>query len=301
MKYTIAAAVVIVLAVAGYFLLRSPVIAPEQQATARPKSQDAKSEAPQTAPDTKLNMNPTEDPTPGPGFDRSIPPAPMDVNAIPLNAKSKPIITRTGARLSTALKDENYYVTYVPQPDVHMTKLDTAVEGKNFGFEVQRFGQSTSQEITSGFHVERAGEIVAAAIAQQLDSMGYQVALDLTEALITLREKLDGKFDIDPASFQARVAIAGDVRFWIEHLQNGKEYQTLAKIDLNVRLRGVRGGESTELFKRRVEDKESSSSDSLTGSSDRARMVAHLLLHRVIQALVTDADLETALVRFVSP
>ena len=84
-----------------------------------------------------------------------------------------PIVTRSGGRLVAAVRDQAYYVRYEPLPDLRLDRFARALGGNSFGFEVLSFERLSSEQVPLGFHVERAGEIVAAAIALQLERMGF--------------------------------------------------------------------------------------------------------------------------------
>jgi hypothetical protein len=199
-----------------------------------------------------------------------------------------------------AIRDQNYYVRYEPQAGLRLAALDRAVQGKSFAFEVLPFRQIDAERVPSGFHVERSGEIVSAALALQLDRMGYQVALELAKALAPLQERLGDRFKIDLAAFALKASFSGDVRFRIAHAATDGRHQTKANLDVSVVLTGERQGRAVEIYRRDVGEVELLTGEGPAGASDRARTAAAGVVGRFVRTLFTDPRLQTSLVAFVS-
>lgn len=199
-----------------------------------------------------------------------------------------------------AIRDQSYYVRYELQAGLRLAALHRAASGKSFAFEVLPFRQSDAQPVPGGFHVERAGEIVAAALALQLDQMGYRVGLELAKALAPLQERLGDRFKIDLDAFALKASFSGDVQFWVAHPARDGRYETTARLVVSVVLSGDRAGRAAEIYRRVVVDFETLQAEGPAGASERARRAAAAVLQRFVRTLTTDPRLEAALVSFVS-
>jgi hypothetical protein len=211
----------------------------------------------------------------------------------------EPLLTRTGGRLVGAIRDQNYYVRYEPQAGLRLATLDRAVQGKSFAFEVLPFRQIDAEPVPGGFHVERAGEIVSAALALQLDRMGYRVALELEKALAPLQERLGDRFKIDLSAFRLKATFLGDVRFRVAHGAEGGSHRTTASLDVSVVLTGERQGRAVAVYRRHVGEVEVVTGEGAAGASDRARTAAAGVVGRFVRTLLGDPRLEAVLVAFV--
>ena len=210
-----------------------------------------------------------------------------------------PILTRAGARLVGAIRDQNYYVNYKPQAGLRLARLDSAVAGRSFAFEVMPFEQDDSQALPGGFHVERAGEIVSVAIALQLDRMGYQVGMQLARALAPLQERLGDRFKIDLEAFGFKATFSGDVLFFVTHARENR-HETTARMAVVVALAASKGAQSQVIYQPSMKDSEVATSETLAGASDRARSAAAAVVQRFVKTLLGDPRLEQALVAYVS-
>jgi hypothetical protein len=224
--------------------------------------------------------------------------APRPTTAVPPGFESggaaaapPPMLTRTGGRTAAAIRDQGYYVLYEPQPSKHLAR----VSPRALAFEVLPFRQNADEPVADGFHVERAGEIVSAALALQLESMGYTVSLELAEALADLRDRLDDRFRVDVARFGAVASFGGDVRFQVRHTRQEARHVTTGAIDVAARLTVRRAGRSRLAYERRIRETESAEGASLGGASDRARSVAAGAVQRFVRTLLGDPRLEQAL------
>jgi hypothetical protein len=224
-------------------------------------------------------------------------PTPMPTRWAPLLAPAGAgVLTRTGGRLVAAIRDQSYYVRFEPWPGMRLARLDRTIAGKSFAFEVLPFEQDISEHVPGGFHIERAGEIVPAAIALQLEQMGYQVGMELSKALRPLRERLGDRFKIDLSQFRMRTTFSGTVRFFVTHSGQAGRYDTVAILDADVTVASAR---DLALYRRRIRESETVSAETLAGASERARAAATAVLSRWVGTLLGDPALEQSLIGYV--
>jgi hypothetical protein len=207
-----------------------------------------------------------------------------------------PPATRTGGRLVAAIRDQAYYVSYEPQGGVRLKKLHDAVRGKDFAFEVAEFEQDASVPAPEGFHVERAGEILAAAIALQLEAMKFKVGMQLPRALAPLQAQLGDRFRIDLERFPLRASFSGRVRFTVAHARSGDAFVTTASLGASVQVAAPDRG---FLYGRDLQESASASAGTMSGASDRARSTASAAVVRLVAALFSDPQLESSLLAYV--
>jgi hypothetical protein len=204
-------------------------------------------------------------------------------------------VLRTGARLVAAVRDQAYYVECAPRPDLAWPRLRRAASGKSFGFEVFIFDDHSSVMAAGSFAVERAGEIVAVAVARQLEAMGFPVGIDLGQALKPTRDELGERFKVDLGRLARRASISGMVNFIVKHTAPEGRFATRADLVVVV---GLGDASGQRLYDRRVSTSATVVGERLDGASQRARKTAGDALQKFLAAFVGDAKLEEVLVAY---
>jgi hypothetical protein len=211
------------------------------------------------------------------------------------------LVLRTGGRLVAAIRDQSYYVEYAPQRGLRWPRLSRAASGKQFGFEVLMFASRPRAVPPGGFAVERAGEIVAVAVARQLDAMGFRVGIDLGPTLKPLRDELGDRFRIDLDGLALKATVSGGVHFVVQHRTLAQHttpndaFETRADLDVTLFLIDRAG---RPLYARRVTESASLVARALEGAAERARAVAAQALQRFLGTAFRDARLEEALLEY---
>jgi hypothetical protein len=156
------------------------------------------------------------------------------------------------------------------------------------------FEQDTLGSVAGGFHVERAGEIVTAAIALQLERSGYPVGVRMGRAPGQAEDR--SRIDLD--RFVLTATFSGKVRFTVSHAPRaaGGAPAATALLEASVTLTATNG---RLLYMRRIRETEAAG-DSLGSVSERERAAASAVLRTWVHTLFGDARLESALVGYVS-
>lgn len=203
-----------------------------------------------------------------------------------------PWMTRTGARQAAALKEAKYYVDYQPQKDVKADALQAARQ--RFEFEVEVFGDRPPQKVATGFGIDRAGELVAAALALQLDAIGFQVSIDLSNALEELRERLGERFKLAGKSLAKRFIIGGEVSFIarLDRLEN--RFTAVVDLEVLVQLK-MAGNAAKKIYERRFQQRATQPDVNLGNWTGEARGLALRALNAWVRDLLADSSFTHAI------
>ncbi len=223
---------------------------------------------------------------------------PQETSSRPPPSSEAPSI-RIGARRAAAYKEGNYYLGFTPVKDLRFDKLIQAGAGKQFAFEVFDLLQDTAKPVDGGFHIDKAGEIFALAIARQLEAMGLVAALTLPSGL---KGSTSPEFQFKASDYARRIWVMGKLKFLVEHARRDNVHETRAVLSCAIRFLGLAGenNDTSPLYQAELNDEEKTSGPGLEGAAERARKVAGAVLQRAVKKLFSDAKLEEALVKFIS-
>jgi HEAT repeat protein len=205
------------------------------------------------------------------------------------------VTARVGTRRMAGRFLGDPYLAFEPREGSGMAALKAA--GRDvLGFHVREFEQPPAVA-ASGFQVDRAGQIVAVAIARQLDVWGFEVALEIE------RERLIGDAPSNGPKPPARpllVEVSGKLRLEVDHLPGKGRDDTTARLEAKVVIAGVKGGRRQVLFERSFQEIETIAAERRAGRSERGEKTASIALGRFVQKLLADPELERKLVAFCS-
>jgi hypothetical protein len=185
-----------------------------------------------------------------------------------------------------------------PVPGLSLPRLQRATAGRRLAFIVMPLEQDASGTVPDGFHVERGDEIVSAAIALQLEGMGYPVALELPRALTPIRERLGDRFRVDLDGFELRAMLSGNVRFTVRDVPAAGGRLTTAQLETGAVLSAANG---RLLYMRRIRESASLQGGDAGGAAERAREAAGAALKKLLHTLLGDPRLEGELIRHFAP
>jgi hypothetical protein len=189
-------------------------------------------------------------------------------------------------------------VEYTPQAGIRWEKLQQAIDGRVMPFEVLSFAEKKKGSFAGGFHVERAGLIIARAIAAELERMGYRVSMRLDE--VGQQVELVGAEQMRGSD--GEFLVFGAIEFRIEQGKAGDLQQVLAAILCDVQFFGRKPageGKISSLHKVHVEDQEKATFPRLEETAQKSRAAAAAVLARAVKKVLGDPGLEPALVGFV--
>ena len=208
----------------------------------------------------------------------------------------RPAMRAAGLRLK-AFHAQDYYVSYKPDPELRIKKLDDVLAGRKLGAEVHPFVQTTSAYSASGFDAERGAEIVVLAIARQLETMGWSVVVVPGPAMLESVELQPSPTDL--GDVLARLVVMGEVRFVVSTQRRKDAYVTTARIASNVVFLVEDATAPRELFAGDVEASAQVTGQQAAGRTKRARQAAEKVLGSFIHKLFTNPQLRKALVNEV--
>jgi hypothetical protein len=216
---------------------------------------------------------------------------PKEESTHPVRAAAKPVpgaqggaALRAGGLRVESYRSETYYVLYDADPALEIAGLTAALGTRRLGARVESFAQSDSPG-----SVQRGGEIVALAVAKQLQVMGWLVALARPETM--LKGAPLPEHDKE-ATALAELQVSGRVRF-----------ATAARGAATVsELRGTITFARTDgetVFRRELAAEAKVLESEAPAFSQRAERATRDALKSFVRALCGHRDLATALIAFV--
>ncbi len=202
---------------------------------------------------------------------------------------------RSGARRLRALYRRDYYAGYEPDSSLRLASLRRALEGRQPRAALRPFHQQPAAPDEDSFDVERAGEILAVAIARQLEELGWQVGLDADATVLPIATDEFPAIDVraHPLSFR----ISGRVRFWVgaARQEDGAAHQ--AHLDARVRIRALRPDGPRTVYARALSAQAALTEQQEPVRGARARKAASLALKKWVGKLFVDLERRGALTK----
>ena len=203
----------------------------------------------------------------------------------------------TGARRPAAVQGERYYTDYPLSDDIKLALFDKARADEPVYAQIAPFDQDESRGIDEGFHVAKGGQILAVALARQLEKMGWSTGIELDAAM---RERLQHTFPaVDVRPFRLRLRVAGSATFAVQHWREDGRFFTEARLDTWVRIHGQVGATEVGVFQKPVHAATRLAGDSEMGRGGRAMKVARQTLAKWVAAVLADPDLQPSLINYL--
>ena len=269
---------------------------------APPKDEETTSESDPTAeqtmpapPPPPTGVEPKAAPTlPAVAFPESAPHLPADpAGRVVVGSAARPpaILTRAGAQLAGAVREQGYYVLPEPVPNLSLVELNRAGGPSRLLFDVQTFAQEKPALEPGAFHLERGGDVLAIALARQLDAMKLQIRMDVAPLLEEGKRKIQ-MFAYSVAEPDLALWVEGTVRqFSVQHTRDGSAGKSTATLDAEVVF--IDRGSDVAVYRasRRLE----SSATAPAGAADRARAAADAAVRSYLALYFADPACDAAL------
>jgi len=201
------------------------------------------------------------------------------------------------ARRPVAVSNERYYIDYQPIDDLKLESFDKVRQNEPVYVQGATFDQDASTPIHEGFHVPRAGELLAVVLARQLQHMGLVTGLEIRPALL---ERLRRDFPaVDTTPFRARLRVTGSVLFTVRHRLDHITFHTDAQLDTYVRIHGDVHGSEVGVFQKPIRVHSHQTGKTETGQGYRALTVSRQAIRQWVTALLRDPDLQPSLINYL--
>ena len=211
------------------------------------------------------------------------------------------LATRAGARRLAAYVDQRRWVRREGDPDLRMGRLQRRLRGRPGGarvrqarVEARREAQTAAAEGDLAFDVQRGGEIVALALAEQLEVMGLRVGLEPNPD--DPQADIERYPPVDLRGLRFLVLLEGEARFWVraEHAASGPARST-AEVHATVRVHALRKGEATLIHTASAQRSATVDARAVPTRSARARAAGREALDAWVRAVLLDPKFEEAL------
>ena len=196
------------------------------------------------------------------------------------------LVLRAGARRLRALYRRDYYAECEPEPGLQLPALKEALQGRRPRAAIRPFTQRPAASDDEAFDVERAGEIVAVAIARQLEELRWEVGLDADASVLPIATDEFPAVDVTghPLAFR----FSGRVRFWVRASAGEGPAGHTATLDGQVRVRSLRSSGTAVIYARSHTAEATVTEEQEAVRGVRARKAAAAALRRWVRALFTD-------------
>lgn len=209
-------------------------------------------------------------------------------------------VARIGA-VKLSARTARHFVVYEPLTAwpgaAPLQNLHKAAEQDRLAFVVSAFEQVPAADAGRDYNIDDGGEIIAAAIARQLDALRFFVVVELAGDREQLPPELREKSAADFERFARRAEISGTVDFGIRHQPASSGFQTTAVLHVKVQVSSRGGGQTQRIYEREFKDSETLPCAGLAQRTETAKKTAAALLARFVQGFLTDPNLETSLLR----
>jgi hypothetical protein len=208
---------------------------------------------------------------------------------------------RAAARRLEAFQTQTYYVSYPGDPRLAaFGPAGKVLVQRKLVATVHTFSEEKRDHApdNEGFDVERAGEIVALAIARQLKAMRWEVDLVVTRAMLpggameaqAFRDRARG----EPIG---RVVVNGEVhRFRVIEERRSQITTSAAHLEATVRFLDH---EDREIYRRRLSASRAVAEQQVAERTERPRQAARGVLQELVRQLLGDPNLGRALLKVV--
>jgi len=175
-----------------------------------------------------------------------------------------------------------------------MGRLQRRLRGRPGGARVRPLAQTAAAEGDLAFDVQRGGEIVALALAEQLEVMGLRVGLEPNPD--DPQADIERYPPVDLRGLRFLVLLEGEARFWVraEHAASGPARST-AEVHATVRVHALRKGEATLIHTASAQRSATVDARAVPTRSARARAAGREALDAWVRAVLLDPKFEEAL------
>lgn len=194
-----------------------------------------------------------------------------------------------------------YYVTFSPEERVAnaagITPLNSLAEVSTDGpqagiaWHVTCFRDKPSRADREGFSVERAGEIVAMAIARQLSAMRFETAVDLSNPPEDMRVQLSPQMSLDLSRFGFVLRLEGEADLRIAHRSDAQCDKTAATLEVDLTVTAQRERAEQRIYGHRFENRCELEGKGLAGRPQRGKDAASRVLQDFVAEFVRDEKL----------
>ena len=215
----------------------------------------------------------------------------------PGSGTTRGLVMRAGARRLQAYTDGSYWIRRPADPGLRLPRLQEQLGAGVAGARVRPLQQRPAAQGELAFDVDRGGEIVALALAEQLTALGLRVGMEPPDE--GAPDGGEGSPEVDLRGLRFLILLEGEARFWVRTTGEGPGTGSEATLDATVRVHALRGGVPTLVHTATAQEQASVDAQEQPLRGQRARAAARLALDQWLRRVLTDRAFEDVLLEQV--